>query len=98
MTSKWKPEDKEELASQHGVKSRGREIIPSSGENICESSGAQSAQNIQVCKISSKIRSKKGIRVEREAENEPRERSRDRSYRALETTFRSFDFALRTMR
>lgn len=91
MASKRRPEDKEELASEQGVKSGGREIIPSSGRNICESPGAQGAQSIQICRTSSRIRSEKCIEGEGEAEDEPRERSRVQSNRALETTFRSFD-------
>lgn len=64
MTSKLRPEDKEELVSQRGVKSGGEEIIPSSGENICERPGAQRAQSVRVCKISSKMRSEKCIGAE----------------------------------
>lgn len=62
MASKRRPEDKEELASQRGVKSGGRKIIASSGRNICESPGARGAQSIQVCKISSRPGSEQCIR------------------------------------
>lgn len=97
MASKRRPEDKEELASQRGVNSGGREIIASSGRNICESPGARGAQSIQVCKISSRPGSEQCIGVQGEAEDESAERSRVPSHRAPETTLGSLDFVLRAM-
>lgn len=97
FASKLRPGDKEELASPHGVKSGGGEIIPSSGGRILWK--PRGAEGIEHSSLQNKLQNKKW-EVHR-----GRGRRRRWAWRkeqgpiteGLSNTFRSFNFVLRAM-